>query len=89
MIKTLREKPKFMEESIVNWSAVSQLLAKNSDSIRQNRIPKMYEEKINLLLHYIKCWNEDKELITPLDFEEKVKSIDLFSAIMEQKLIKH
>lgn len=85
MNKALGKKPTNKEESVVNWSGLSQLLAKNGDSIRQNRIPKRYEPKITQLLHYIKCWNEGKELITPHEFEEKVNKVDLFSTIMEQK----
>jgi len=85
MNKRLEKKPVSMEESLINWSALSQLLAKNGDSIRQNRIPKKYKEEINTLIYYIECWNKDKKLILPEDFKEKIRKLDLVSIILEQK----
>ncbi len=82
MNKSTKKKPISVEESLINWSALSQLLAKNTDSVRQNRIPKKYKEEINILIYYIECWRKDKKLISPEDFKEKVRKIDLVSVIL-------
>lgn len=87
MNKSIGKKPISTEETLINWSALSQYLAKNSDSIRQNRIPNKYKEQINQLLYYIKCWEQGKLLISPEEFKEKVRNIDLISVILEEKQI--
>jgi len=73
------------EEKIINWSELSLELAKNSDSIRQNRYPKKYEARIQELLYYIRCWEQKKTLISPDDFKDRVSKIDLISVIMGDK----
>lgn len=85
MNKSIRKKPISTEESLINWSALSQYLAKNSDSIRQNRVPNKYKKQIDKLLYYIKCWEQDKLLISPEEFKEKIRNIDLISVILEEK----
>jgi len=84
MNKSTGKKSISTEESLINWSALSQLLAKNGDSIRQNRIPKKYQEEISTLIYYIECWRKDKKLILPEDFKEKIRKLDLVSVILEQ-----
>ena len=85
MSKQLGKVSKKLEESLINWSVLSQTLAKNTDSIRQNRVPNKYRQEIDTLLYYIKCWKEGKKLISPEDFKEKVRKIDLVSVILEDK----
>lgn len=72
-------------EALINWSALSQLLSNTPDSIRQTRVPKKYEEEVNNLVFYISCWCEGKELISPSEFEGKIKDLDLISIIMGEK----
>jgi len=36
-------------KTIINWSAVSELLANNRDSIRETRYPKKYNKQIEIL----------------------------------------
>jgi hypothetical protein len=38
--------------SLINWSAVSQLLAGNKDSIREHRRPVKYTKQIELIKRY-------------------------------------
>lgn len=38
-----------MINSIINWSKVSELIANNRDSIREDRYAKKYKEQIELL----------------------------------------
>ena len=85
MNKSIGKKPISTEETLINWSALSQYLAKNSDSIRQNRIPNKYKEQIKQLLYYIKCWEKGKLLISPEEFKEKVRNVDLISVILDEK----
>lgn len=42
-------------KSIINWSKVSELLAKNRDSIREDRYPKKYTKTIETL----KRWEQN------------------------------
>lgn len=72
-------------EAIINWSALSQLLSNTPDSIRQTRIPKKYEYNVNKLIFYISCWHESKELISPSEFEDKIKDLNLISIITGEK----
>lgn len=85
MSKTLRKDSIPMEEQLINWSVLSKIKAQNTDSIRQNRIPKKYEKDIQLLLYYIRCWKDNKKLVSPEDFKQKIKNLDLISIIMDEK----
>ena len=40
------------KQSIINWSKLSTLLANNSDSIRENRIPEKYKAKVEFILRF-------------------------------------
>ena len=85
MNKPLGKNPKISAESLINWSALSQLLANNTDSVRQNRVPNKYKEEIQTLMHYIKCWKINQKLILPKEFEEKIRNLDLISIILDEK----
>lgn len=85
MDKSIVRKPKSKDKSIINWSVVSKLLTGKSENIRQNRIPKKHKEEVEQLLFYISCWKEGKILISPNDFKEKIKNLDLLSVIMDEK----
>ena len=50
-------------ESIINWSAVSRLLAGNGDSIRENRFPQKYKDKIELIKRFERYMREELEQI--------------------------
>jgi len=43
-----------MENEIINWSKVSELLAGNRDSIRANRYPKKFHKQIE----FLKRWEQ-------------------------------
>lgn len=54
-----------MEQSIINWTKVSELLAGNKTSIRENKFPTKYKKKIE----FIKMWEKHLEEI--LEFIEE------------------
>lgn len=85
MIKKSTQKPKFPKESLINWSEVSKLLTGNKENLRENRVPKKHEQDVNQLLYYVKSWKEHKQLISPDEFKEKIKNLDLLSIIMDEK----
>lgn len=76
---TLTEKAK----ALINWSALSEQLAHNKDSIRSNRIPDKYKEEVEILISYVESWLNCKDLTTKdvlideLEFEvsNKIKEI--------------
>ena len=74
-------KPK---ETLVNWSEISAFLTGERENIRQNSIPKKYKSKIELLLHYIKCWKEGKRLYSMDDIEEVLSKLDLKHTISNE-----
>lgn len=41
-------------KTIINWSKVSELLANNRDSIREDRHPKKYKKKVE----FLKRWEQ-------------------------------
>ena len=85
MNKSIGKKPKSKEESLINWSVLSKLLTGTKENIRQNRVPKKHKEEVEQLLYYIEKWKEGKILISPDDFKERIKNLDLISVIMYEK----
>lgn len=79
-----KESTKYAKD-IVNWSALSEKLAGNRDSIRRNRYPSKYNEKINKLIQFVEWWVEQKEMISPDELKQRIDNIDLFSTIMGEK----
>jgi len=57
---TITEKAK----TLINWSALSEQMAHNRDSIRSERIPLKYQDDVNILLSYVEAWLNCKELTT-------------------------
>lgn len=51
-----------IKKSIINWTKVSNLLAGNDGSVRENKYPERYRKKIE----FIKRWEE--YLIKELEF---------------------
>lgn len=85
MNKTTIRKSKSLDESIINWCALSKLLTGKSVNMRQNRIPSKHKKEVEQLIYYIECWKQQKILISPDDFKEKISKIDLLSVIMDEK----
>ena len=80
------EKPSITAaKKLLNWGALSEHLTGGNDRIRKNRLPKVHREKINLLIKYISLWIEDKEMISPVELEEKISQIDLKTIILGEK----
>ena len=50
-------------ESIINWSAVSELLAHNRDSIREGRYPNKYIKRVEFLKRWEKFIKEELKLM--------------------------
>ncbi len=46
-------------EELINWAALSRLLANDRSSITKNRVPKKHQEKINKLIRSIADWQEE------------------------------
>ena len=47
-------------KDFINWRELARHLAGNSQSIRSNKVPKKYEEKVKELLQYVEQWkNKD------------------------------
>lgn len=76
---------KTKEDSLINWSYLSGFLTNSKETIRQTRIPKIHKKRIDELLYYIECWKKDKKLISPDDFKEKIKNLDLITIILDEK----
>ena len=51
-------------KQIINWSKVSELLAKNRDSIRSDRYPKKYHNKVEFLKRWEQIILKELENIT-------------------------
>jgi hypothetical protein len=45
-------------KKLINWRELSRLLAGNSDSIRANKIPNKYKDKVNNLEKKIDTWSK-------------------------------
>ena len=45
-------------KKLINWRELSRLLAGNSDSIRANKIPNKYKDKVNNLEKRIDTWSK-------------------------------
>ena len=71
--------------NIINWSALSEQIAHNKDSIRANRIPDKYKEEVNILLSYIESWLNCKELTTK---EELIEELEFVIGDKVKKLAK-
>ena len=80
-------KSKEAAKELLNWGAISSYLTDGNDRIRKNRIPRVHEERINLLIRYFAVWMEGKEMIFPSELEEAIDKIDLKTMIMGEKLI--
>lgn len=74
-------------KDVINWSALSEKLAGNRDSIRRNRIPEKYKPTINKLIQFVEWWVDSKEVISPDELKRKLDNIDLFSIITGEKEI--
>lgn len=81
---TEKESTKYAKD-IINWSALSEKLAGNRDSIRRNRVPEKYKPTINQLVQFVEWWVDQKEMISPDELRQRIENIDLFSTIMGQK----
>nr|DAI89548.1 MAG TPA: hypothetical protein [Caudoviricetes sp.] len=71
-------------EKLINWSALSKHLTNSNDTIRQNRIPKVHEKRVEQLISYLNAWVDEKTLINPLDIEEVLSNFDLKTKIMTE-----
>lgn len=43
-------------KDFINWKTVSLHLTGNDNSIRKNRVPKIYQVKVKMLLFLVKKW---------------------------------
>lgn len=74
---------------LINWSALSEQLAHNKDSVRSNRIPDKYKDEVNILISYIESWLNCKELTTKeslmndLEFEVGIKLKELSNELLK------
>jgi len=71
-----RTKATKTEKRFINWAEISKELTNGSDSIRENRIPKKYEGRIEELLSYIKAWEEGTKLFSEAQLKEALGKID-------------
>lgn len=85
MNKSIVNKPKNKEESLINWSVLSKLLTGTKENLRQNRIPNKHKNEVEQLLYYIKCWKQGKKLIAPEDLRDKIRNLDLITIILDEK----
>lgn len=64
-------------QEFINWTAVSHHLGGGRTAIRKNYHPKKHKEKIELLLHYVDCWEKGIRLESMDVLKDKVKeSVD-------------
>lgn len=74
---------------LINWSALSEQLAHNKDSVRSNRIPDKYKDEVDILISYIESWLNCKELTTKeslmsdLEFEVGIKLKELSTELLK------
>lgn len=45
-----------MSKDLIKWSELSRKLSGSDNSIRQSKVPKKYEHKVNRLLKIIEVW---------------------------------
>ena len=45
-----------MSKDLIKWSELSRKLSGSDNSIRPNKIPKKYEQKVNRLLRLLDLW---------------------------------
>lgn len=60
-------------QEFINWTAVSRHLGGERTIIRKNCHPKKYKKQIDLLLHYVDCWEKGIELGNMEHLKEKLK----------------
>lgn len=53
-----------MKQSIINWTKVSNLLAGNDGSIRENKYPDKYKNKIEFIKRWEKILLDELKYIT-------------------------
>lgn len=57
----------------INWTSVSYHLTGLRTTIRKDCHPKKHKERIDLLLHYVDCWEKGIELGNMEHLKEKMK----------------
>jgi hypothetical protein len=45
-----------MIEKLIKWNQLSKLLSGSDNSIRENKIPKKYEDDIKKLFEFLEAW---------------------------------
>jgi len=51
-----------MSKDLIKWSELSRKLSGSDNSVRQNKIPKKYESKVNRLLMILDSWERWAEI---------------------------
>ena len=78
----IKKKTISLGEKLINWSTLSKHLTNSNDTIRQNRIPKIHEKRIEQLISYLNAWVDENTLINPFDIEKVLSNFDLKTKIM-------
>lgn len=45
-------------QELIKWSTLSKMLSGSDNSIRQNKIPKKYEEEVKKLIEFLEAWEK-------------------------------
>ena len=45
-------------QELIKWSTLSKMLSGSDNSIRQNKIPKKYEEDVKKLIEFLEAWDK-------------------------------
>ena len=45
-------------QELIKWSTLSKMLSGSDNSIRQNKIPKKYEEDVKKLIEFLEAWEK-------------------------------
>ena len=45
-------------QELIKWSTLSKMLSGSDNSIRQNKIPKKYEEEVKKLIEFLEAWEQ-------------------------------
>lgn len=62
-------------KDLINWKNLSKNLANNDSSVRKNRIPKKYEERVDYLIQLLEIWDRDLNVWTEKEVQEWLENI--------------
>lgn len=74
-------------KNLINWRELSRQLAGKDRKypLRHNTIPKIHQDKVNILVTYIEAWLNDKELILKeYSDKEKKETLKEFKAKIDK-----